>query len=464
MNRIIFLAGCFLLLAACGNKTNTAEMSANPPAADSVKPRINGPVVMIRPGEITIQQVSIDTTQTYVLYSPVSIRSLDSTEVIIFFDPHGDGRLPVAKYQKLADRFGVVLVGSNSSKNGVDISVTTQYANNIINDVTKFFDYRATHICLAGFSGGAKVALNAGMNNSNISNIIYTGASIPFNTRHPIHLLGFAGTEDMNYTDLLQFTATTAQSDPGVNQLIEFRGKHDWPDTLTFRKAFYWLSFAGCRQSAATCDTTLVVRFKKETDKDIALLEKMNASVNTYEECRMAYSFLNGLTDVSSYKAKMDAMAGSQAYKSQLDQKNTMLQKEAQSKQALLQAFQKQDAGWWYKTISGLKASDIASDKRLLGFISLASYSYSGQLLSKGDTVDASKVLTIYELADPDNTDQLYYHAQLYAMENNPEKATNYLSKAIKKGFNDRGKIEADPAFTQLRGYERFSRLLTSLK
>jgi predicted esterase len=460
MRRLTLLSTLFLLLAACSGKSPFRPTSRASPASSPL------PTLTLVIPHDTLLDIHLlsDSGQSYYIYSPTPAHELIATPVIIFFDPHGSGSLPVEKYRKLADKFGVVLVGSNDSKNGQNISESTQIANNIISDLSTHLGLNNTNICLSGFSGGAKVALYTGYNNSKINNVIYSGGSIPFSANHPIHLLGFAGTEDMNYTDLLQFSNATSQTNPEANQLVEFHGKHEWPDTVTFRKAFYWLTFQTWRQYPSTHDTAVIVDFKRETDKSISILEKQNAPLNAYLECQTAISFLNGLSDVTGYKNNMANLASTATFKAQQQVENETFQKEASEKQTLMSAFQLQDGGWWYKTINHYKSSSSPSDKRLLGFISLACYSYSSQLLARNDTAGAAHFLSIYALADPTNTDQLYFNAMLYAQENKPEQAIMYLSKAVENGFKDWQKIESEPVFTPLRGYESYSRLVTFLK
>src|ERR1017187_4246613 len=60
-----------------------------------------------------------DSTQSYALYIPAKANK-SALPIIYFFDAHGDGALPLKKYKSLADAYGFILIGSNSSKNGND--------------------------------------------------------------------------------------------------------------------------------------------------------------------------------------------------------------------------------------------------------------------------------------------------------------------------------------------------------
>ena len=60
-----------------------------------------------------------DTSLTYALYLPKRYTSFERSPVIFLFDPHGDGSLPIEKYKELAEKYGYILAGSNTSKNGM---------------------------------------------------------------------------------------------------------------------------------------------------------------------------------------------------------------------------------------------------------------------------------------------------------------------------------------------------------
>src|SRR5579871_4786818 len=52
-----------------------------------------------------------DASQSYALYIP-SIVNTAALPIIYFFDPHGNGSLPLNKYKSLADEYNFILVGS----------------------------------------------------------------------------------------------------------------------------------------------------------------------------------------------------------------------------------------------------------------------------------------------------------------------------------------------------------------
>lgn len=458
MRKMTLLLVFCATLASCGGSqkpTPAAEPQAITPAPVAKRDILRDSIVMLSPAS--------DASQSYSIYYPGTAKAPEKTPILICFDPHGGGNIPIDKYKKWATKYGIAIAGSNSSRNGLSAADGLQIANNMIADISARLGFDRKNMTLCGFSGGAKVAINAISNNPDISNLIYAGAVIQLNTSHPINVLGFAGNQDMNYTDLLEFDESIKASDPN-SVLIEFNGKHEWPDAQTFEKAFYWIIFQSYSLNASEKDPAITKAFTQIIQGAIKDALAKNDWIAYYQHCHTAYTFLNGLTDVSVYKTELESISANDLYKKALTQKNETLNKEATEKQVLIQAFQTQGGEWWTKVISGYQKSTNPSDKRLLGFISLASYSYSNQLLQQHNLDGAERILAIYEQADPTNTDQLYFHAMLYAQKNNNALAIQYLQHVVKNGFNDVQKLDSEPAFTQLRNDPGFAQLEASLK
>ena len=454
---MIYVALCFVL-ASCGGSPKSSSAAETPTVAPATVTKL----VIPRDSVVSLSLQS-DASQSYTVYYPSTAKAAEKTPILVCFDPHGDGRIPIDKYRKWADKYGIAIAGSNSSRNGLSGVDGLQIARGMISDISGRLGFDRKNMALCGFSGGAKVAINTIGDNPDISTLIYAGAVTQMNIAHPINVLGFAGNQDMNYTDLLQFNESIQASNPN-SDLIEFNGKHEWPDAQTFEKTFCWLTFQSYRQDASLKDPALVKAFTQVIQKAITDALAKGDWITYYQQCHTAYTFLNGLADVSVYKSELESISANDLYKKALAQKNETLNKEANEKQMLAQAFQTQGGDWWSKVISGYQASKNPSDKRLLGFISLASYSYSNQTLQQHNLDGAEKVLAIYELADPTNTDQLYFHAMLYAQKNDNTLAIQYLQRAVKNGFADLAKMDGEPSFTPLKNDPGFVQIEAALK
>src|SRR5215218_3473707 len=72
-----------------------------------------------------VEKVSVarDPTQHYALYLPASYTPALKYPVLYCFDAGGRGSLPVARFSEAAEKYGYVVVGSNSLRNGPSVDV-----------------------------------------------------------------------------------------------------------------------------------------------------------------------------------------------------------------------------------------------------------------------------------------------------------------------------------------------------
>ena len=402
-------------------------------------------------------------SQSFALYLPPVYNDSAKLPLIIFFDPHGSGSLPLMKYKSLAKQFGYILIGSNDSKNGLSQDVLNQITSTLLNEAKSRLSVNERRIVLAGFSGGAKVAILTASNNPAIRNLIYCGAVTQLSPEVHLSLLGFAGTSDMNYTDLLAFDQSLQKSVPHF--MIEWNGKHEWPDSIVFTDAFYWLTFNACRNHEAEKSESLIDHF-------ISANKKKLISTNDAMESTMILSkivfFLEGLADVNAFSGRLAAIEESDAYKKEINQKQALLRQELSLKQDYMGAFQEESLDWWKKEIQRIEQVSDPKIKpmyqRLLGFISLACYSVSANAIQQNQYELATKMLAIYKLADPKNADRPFFEACLFAKQNQNEKAINALHEAVELGLTDRSKILNEPALQSLQSSAGFQEIINSLK
>ena len=185
---------------------------------------------------------------SYCYYIPGDFKGEEKFPVIIFLDPHGNGNFPVEKYKRLEEKFHFILIGSNESKNGMVIEQGMKVAGDLLTEAITTLPGALHQITLAGFSGGAKVALVSACKLPGINSAIYCGAAIPpdrINVTVPT--MGIAGNHDMNYTEVRNFNFSI-DGKKMPKAIIEWNGKHEWPDTTTFEHAFYWNIFTSIRK------------------------------------------------------------------------------------------------------------------------------------------------------------------------------------------------------------------------
>ena len=337
MNRILCLA-LLGFLVSCNQQASTASNTETQAAAQAAPPKDN-----FKTGEIIASvPVRMDIRQSFALYLPKGYTDTSNLPAIIFFDPHADGSLPLNLYRDLADKYHYVLIGSNTSKNGIPLQELQAIAYNLFNEAKTRLSVNPSKITYCGHSGGAKVALLSGASNPAIANVIYCGAKVDITPNHPLTVIGFAGLRDMNYTDLVMFDQAL-QSTPIKHYLIEWKGKHEFPTADVFNDAFVFLNTGKIDNYENKKVTITDAQLKREQDKKNEYIRGFNDR------------------DLAWWKKEI-------------------------------------------ATLNANKKKDIM-DERLLGFLSLAGYSIGGGQLEENKLDMAEKILAIYKMADPENKD-----------------------------------------------------------
>lgn len=458
---IVFGFGALILFSCSRGKPKQSAESDNTITSTPVFPKENFP------HDIVIRSVSFttDTLQSFALYLPPSYSATEKFPVIIFFDPHGNGALPLTKYKGLAKQFGWVLIGSNNLKNGLTLSTTNRITASLIREIQSQMALDPKRISIAGFSGGAKVALSYAMDHPEITNVIYAGAATPLQHPNPgLSLLGFSGVNDMNYTELLAFDQSLSLTNM-KHFLIEWNGKHEWPDSNIFMNAFYSIAFNDMRNNLLDIDEGMIVRFQKWNDDAIESNPSPLLKAMLLDKARY---FLHSLSPVTSYNNQLSALEQRPEFQSAAKEKQQWVEQEQKLKQEYYTAFSEKNMAWWKQEIGKLNGSNDPGMKpmhqRLLGFISLAGYSIAGNAIRQNQFETANKMLNIYKLADPENSDQPFLEACYFAKLNEPEKAIASLNRAINLGLQDVSKIMNEPALSSLHSMPEFMALVKNMQ
>ena len=340
----------FLFLSEVMCACNATHSNHTNSPADSSRSVVNKPVaVPVKLGEAFL--FTLGNTEQAACYLPKSYDQKQKYAVIFFFDPHAEALQVIEKYKALAERYQCILLASANAKNGLPLEESVQYASHLLSYALQHYSLNNEKIYVAGFSGGAKVAMAFASQNKTVDGVIYCGAAIPVTFPPPVTLLGFAGIKDMNYADVIDFDK---QLKNNKHYLVEWKGIHAWPDTSVFSDAFDVIK---------------------------------NGEVKNYARKRISTS-------------------------------DAVLQQEQNIKQQLMLAMQEKDAKWWNVCISDFnqqKKSNMMYE-RLLGFISLACYSYVNQAIQQHNKLEAQRIFQIYRVADPSNVSLPEWQSRIEAM------------------------------------------------
>ncbi|HNE50723.1 MAG TPA: hypothetical protein PKM51_06205 [Chitinophagales bacterium] len=388
-----------------------------------------------------------DTSLSYAIYIPKKIKT---NLAFIFFDPHGSGFLPVQLYQPLADEFGITLIGNNNSANGMDFSLIASHFAALLNEIKKNYLLNEAAIALWGFSGGAKAALfNTGFKN-NIQYCIYGGA-VSQTPNNNTNLLGFNGKQDMNYTDLLEFALQQSQN--AHHFQIEFNGKHAWVDTATAKDAFRWLLLEKMRHKEIPTNPKIIQDAYNSYQKEVKKARSDKQYLVAYQACIKAIYLLKSTTDINYFVQQREELSKMPLLKKEVEKWQTTLQQEVQLKSQYSATYFSKDTVYWKSLIEQLQKTaptDVTGmQARLLGFLSLMSYSYAVRAFAENNLAALSQILFIYQHADPTNAEQAFMRAKLFLLENNIDGAKAALQDAIQLGI-DSNRIAADATLKEI--------------
>lgn len=399
-----------------------------------------------------------DPTQSYALYIP-SNRKSENLPVIYFFDPHGDGALPLDKYKALADSLGFIFIGSNNSKNGNDLSTTENIWNVLFDDTQKRLKINGNQIYVCGFSGGAKVATSIALNHNQLKGVIANGAGLPEITNAGDFKFSFtavAGEGDLNMTDLIAITNDLDKTQT-KHRIIFFDGIHEWAPASTMEIAFEGLRMDAMRDKLIPENDVFISKYIDESKKRINAYLKAGNYLKAETGCKFSISVLSDLTDgVTWFKEKESSVLNNSNYQSQSRAKQEVLSQEQSIKTQYEQQFQRGDIKYWTETIANVKfkakpkTPEGAMYQRLQAYLSLAFYSITNQLIKGNQNSDASYFVNLYKMIDPTNSEAWYLSAILDACDNNAKATEEDLSKAVANGFNDKERFLKQPEFISL--------------
>jgi hypothetical protein len=399
-----------------------------------------------------------DPSQSYALYIPAR-GNKEALPVLYFFDPHGDGALPLNKYKSLADAYGYILVGSNNSKNGNDWPTTENIWLRLSGDTKSRLRIGSDRIYTVGFSGGAKVASYLALNHPGVRGVIAGGAGLPDETPagdFNFTFTAIAGRGDMNMTDLVAISRELDKTRTR-HRIILFDGKHEWAPVGTMNLAFSGLQFDAMGKGLLPKDKAFISHYTTGSKKRLDSYTQTNQLIKAEQECQLSIRLLDGLTDeVRWFREKAATLEGNPLYQKQRQAQENLLAREQKTKAGYAQHFQQDDMPYWNKTIASLRAGASAKTdegamyQRLLAYLSLAFYSLSNHFINSNENQGARHFAGLYKLADPTNSEAWYFSAILNVRDGQAKAAEEDLQKAVHYGFRDRRRMMQQPEFKSL--------------
>lgn len=260
---------------------------------------------------------------SYAVYLPSNYSADRRWPLLLAFDPGARGALPVQRYKDAAERLGVIVVGSNNSRNA-QLGASDEALNAMLSDASSWFSLDRRRVYLTGFSGGARVAVMAGLAmQGKAAGVIGFGAGFPLAAMptRPVPFLyfGAAGTEDFNYPELQHLDQ--AMDGAGIVHRIDvFEGPHDWPPPSVCGRALQWMELQAMKAGGRPPTEAFIDQVVSDAVAEASADEKDGRGWLALLHYQALARDLSGLRDVSAWEEKARDLSKVREVKSAQDQ------------------------------------------------------------------------------------------------------------------------------------------------
>jgi dienelactone hydrolase len=425
----------------------------------------------------------LDASQTYALYLPSNYAAEKQWPILYALDAGARGALPVERFQEAAEKYGYILAGSNNSRNG-PVKIVQDAVNALLIDTRTRFSVDPRRMYVAGFSGGARAAVQVGLAmNGKIAGVIAFGAGFPpdMPPAAPIPFATYlaAGDEDFNFAELRELDGTLERLQT-PHEFESFSGGHEWPSATVCGHSLEWLELQGMKSGIRARDPNLIERIYAKALGEAALREKDHRLRESLERYSCALRSFSGLRDVAELESgirRLNQTAGIRSTHSAEKEVETRQNATDRDLIGLFQdlingrdrqfASQKLSAGLdRLRNDAGQRKDEV---RRLAATRSLTRFwimlnEESSAALERREYGPAALRLELMAHIRPDNPNICYHLAIAYCANGRRKEAMESLRKAVAKGFKDIAILESSSDLEPLRKMPEYQKIIEDLK
>ncbi len=410
-----------------------------------------------------IEKVSCEQNeaQSYVLYLPSDYVKEKAWPVIFCFDASARGRIPVERLQAAAEKYGYIVAGSLTSRNG-PFAANVAASQAMIRDVSAHFSIDSRRVYTAGVSGGARVATSLALAGV-AQGVIACAAGFPalpagIPQRVPFVLFGTTGTEDFNWGELVRLDGELEER-KAPHRIVVFNGGHEWASAALMTEAVEWLELQAMRTGTRPIDPEFVRMSYGARMKGVPL----KPALERWRGLQSVAADFAGLGDVDPQMSTIKELGESQAVRDEFRAERALMGREQDLMDELAETAET-SAGRKQRLVAELKKKrdrfEDSAERRMVrraiaGFRMMARATAS----SSFDDHNYRKAIALLELANefqPTQKSTWLDLARAYALLGESEHALDALARLVELGFDDYSRLDTDPALAQLRGDRRF--------
>ena len=207
-------------------------------------------------------------SQTFSLYLPKKFEMKGNWPVLFVFDMEGNGKRTMNMFKSAAEAHGYILALPNNVNDSLTVSQNIVSTGKVIRQVRSMFPISNSRVYTAGFGNAARFANLVPVFIRDVQGVLSIGASLVntelVSSKNPFHFLAVAGTEDFNYTTLLE-DEKFLNGLKFQNNILLYEGGNQWPTTDYLNKALTFFDLSSMAKGNLLKDSVFINNsFKKE--------------------------------------------------------------------------------------------------------------------------------------------------------------------------------------------------------
>ena len=421
---------------------------------------------------------------SYALYLPSGYTPEKKWPVLYLFDPFARGRVPVEVFSEAAEHNGYLLVGSNNSQNNISAEKLSEIISSVWADTHARLSLDEKRAYAAGLSGGARVATYfASSCRGCVAGVIVCGATFPskfpLDKQLPFAVYGLAGFDDFNYPELVK-TFDKLMKNGTPSHLKVFEGRHGWPPKELASDALAWLNLRAMKDGRLEMDKSFVEALLAQQLKE-AQAQLQKGDVLT--AARMYETLVSDFKDISDTRAaaeKLVELRRQKSFQKSLDEEKKAFDEQQRAAQgilamsadllepanegAALRKISVEIESWRERTKEAEDSSRRRLARRVLEQVVIEAYEtalYVNERQKDYKMMIANMELT--RLVNPQSSNAAFDLARAFVLDNRKKDSLNALEQAVKNGFADCARINAQAEWKSLRADKGFQNIISRL-
>lgn len=249
--------------------------------------------------------------KSYALYLPSNYSTDRKWPLLLSSDPMARGTAPLELQKSAAEKLGFVLAASNNSQNGPG-QARFDATEATLNDVQARVSIDTRRVYLAGFSGGARFSSQIALLCKCTAGVLLDGAGFSnghtLTTTAPFPVFSTVGTLDFNYSEVIPLQDALEKAGY-PHWLRVFDGSHEWAPPEVMEEALIWFRIESMKSGIEPRDQAFLDSQFTRMQERASSLEQSGELLFAWREYGQLASTFDGLKDVTSLRAKADALA-----------------------------------------------------------------------------------------------------------------------------------------------------------